>query len=332
MVRLEGNQLIFSFPEVHDDAELRITFQRTLRIPDDGRDYPLPPGLGAFPIAHVDDHADRVPERWREHGGVMLPMYQAEAMWLAFDAEYPMAVKIAAGKINAVTGAAWNQALHHDPQDYLVTPPQPWLDGFVVEKGMIRQFVAMPLGAGYTAEEQVTGEAEHGGLQILVHPLRAKVWEALRPAMREARLRRRAAFFSLASSAPDMGLGAGGRMRQEIYRDRRPFSDWDTTVSARCFVHLANSMLWRGITGTQPPRTPATAREYARRGLPWFDFYAEGETAVEAGRKLAGLKTVAEIGTGKGEAPLPENESVDTPNVVKLGWWKRRMKVRDGEF
>ena len=33
---------------------------------------------------------------------------------------------------------------------------------------MIRQFVAMPLGAGYTAEEQITGEAEHGGLQIVV--------------------------------------------------------------------------------------------------------------------------------------------------------------------
>ncbi len=29
---------------------------------------------------------------------------------------------------------------------------------------MIRQFVAMPLGEGYTAEEQLTGEAQHGGL------------------------------------------------------------------------------------------------------------------------------------------------------------------------
>ena len=44
-----------------------------LRIPDDNRDYPLPPGLGTIPLNHVDDHADRVPETWRKHGGVFLP-------------------------------------------------------------------------------------------------------------------------------------------------------------------------------------------------------------------------------------------------------------------
>src|ERR1041385_6078462 len=31
------------------DCALQIRFQRTLRIPDDGRTYPLPAGLGLFP-------------------------------------------------------------------------------------------------------------------------------------------------------------------------------------------------------------------------------------------------------------------------------------------
>jgi hypothetical protein len=31
----------------------------------------------------------------------------------------------------------------------VVLPEQPWLDGYCVEKGYIRQFVAMPLGEGY---------------------------------------------------------------------------------------------------------------------------------------------------------------------------------------
>ena len=57
------------------------------------------------------------------------------------------------------------------------SPEQPWLDGFCVDKGVIRQFVAMPLGGGYTAEEQVTGKTEYGGLQILVHPMRRDVFE-----------------------------------------------------------------------------------------------------------------------------------------------------------
>ena len=32
MITLEGNQLVFRFPEVHEDAICSINFQRTLRI------------------------------------------------------------------------------------------------------------------------------------------------------------------------------------------------------------------------------------------------------------------------------------------------------------
>jgi hypothetical protein len=170
MVELIDDALTFSFPDVHPKARLRIAFQRTLRIPDDGTTYPLPPGLGDFPLRHVDDFGARVPVAWGAHGGVMLPMYQSEAMWLHFasdvigmQAPYPFVVKMAAGKIDAVTGAAWSQDLGVRPQNYVVVPEQPWLDGFAVAKDTIRQFVAIPLGGGYTAEEQITGAAEHGG-------------------------------------------------------------------------------------------------------------------------------------------------------------------------
>ena len=157
MIELKQDELSFSFPEVHPDAKLSLNLQRTLRIPDDGDDYPLPPGLGAFPLRHVDDFATRLPELWKKHGGVMLPMYQSEALWLSLSGHYPFAVKIATGKINAITGESWTDGIHRDPQDYMVTPDQPWLDGYCVEKGTIRQFVAMPLGGGYTVEEQITG-------------------------------------------------------------------------------------------------------------------------------------------------------------------------------
>jgi hypothetical protein len=71
MIELRNNTLEFSFPDVHPEAKLQIGFQRTLRIPDDGKDYPLPPGLGRFSIKHVDDFAKEVPQLWLEHGGVM---------------------------------------------------------------------------------------------------------------------------------------------------------------------------------------------------------------------------------------------------------------------
>jgi hypothetical protein len=140
MIELKHDSLVFSFPDVHPQAELTIDFQRTLRIPDDGNDYPLPPGLGKFPIEHVDDYGDRLPERWKKQGGVMFPMYQSEALWLNFNSDYikdrgtdyPFAIKVAAGKINAVTGDSWTDWLQRTPQDYMVSTEQPWLDGFSV--------------------------------------------------------------------------------------------------------------------------------------------------------------------------------------------------------
>lgn len=105
-VSIVANSLHFSCPGVHAEASLDIRFQRTLRLPDDERDYPLPPGLGEFPLCPVEQCAGRVPNAWQQRGGAVLPMYQAEAMWLNFLrwTPYPFALKIAAGKINAITG------------------------------------------------------------------------------------------------------------------------------------------------------------------------------------------------------------------------------------
>src|SRR5216684_3833318 len=83
-----------------------VAFHRTLRVPDDGRDYPLPAGLGTFPVRRVADFRNRVPSPWRRHGGVFLPVYQRETMWLGFEGASwrPNAVKVGLGGINALTG------------------------------------------------------------------------------------------------------------------------------------------------------------------------------------------------------------------------------------
>ena len=329
MIELKRDTLRFSFPEVHKDAKLEVHFQRTLRIPDDGRTYPLPPGLGRFPVRHVDDYAAKMPESWIRHGGVFLPMYQSEALWICFGGGYPFAVKVAAGKIDAVTGKPWSDGIHRNPQDFLSIPRQPWLDGYCVEKGTIRQFVAMPLGSGYTAEEQITGEAEFGGLQILAYPLKAEFYRE------EASLSMAAmpdACFSVAAASFDMGLAPGGKMRQTIFEDHRPLSHWDTDHGSRCFVHIANSLAWRAITDQDPPTTPLTSKEYARHGLPWFDYYGGEGGALEGSAVLKGLKSVFQMGKEKGESPLPENESVEPGTVVRLGPKITPDQVREGRF
>jgi hypothetical protein len=140
-----------------------ITFQRTLRIPDDGRTYPLPPGLGAFPLRLVRNYASRVPAGWAARGGVFLPMYQREAMWLSFGGE-PHALKVGVGKVCAVSGERWRDGLRAAPQNYVVVGPQPWLDGIASGTGTIRQFVAMPLGLGYTVEGQIAPTSKLAGV------------------------------------------------------------------------------------------------------------------------------------------------------------------------
>ena len=342
MVELIGDGLRFSFPEVHPTAALRIGFQRTLRIPDTGKTYPLPPGLGRFPVRHVDDFAASVPPAWSAHGGVMLPMYQAEALWIHFEREpmeerdrgYPFAVKIAAGKINAVTGTAWSNDLGDEPQDYLVAPPQPWLDGFAVEKGVIRQFVAMPLGNGYTAEEQITGAAEHGGLQIIVYPMKRDAFERHFPRRERLMVEETASIHAIrptrAMATASMGLAPGGRMKQEIYDDPFGIDDCDRGSRSRWFVHLLNTMVWEAVTGAKPPAPPPTAAQYARHGLPWFEYYSD-TPALGGAEALARLKSVIQLAREKGQVVLPENEDAAIDHVVRLSD-RRPAEIRDGVF
>ena len=320
MITLKDDNLEFRFPEVHRDARCTIEFQRTLRIPDDDRDYPLPPGLGHFPLRHIDDFPRRLPEQWRRRGGVIMPMHQAEAMWIAFggDSGYPFAVKIATGKICAISGDTWVNHLNKDPQDFVVLPEQPWLDGYCVEKGVIRQFVAMPLGRGYTVEEQLTGAARHGGLQIVVYPMKRKRYKQLMA--RESGWRRfphmQDAVCCVAQEP--MGLAPGGRMRQEIYDDPYGLDAWDRKHSRRCFVTIANSAQWMAITGERPPTLPPSAKHYTEAGLPWFEWYGEDAAAIDGARKLKKLASVAQLGKKKGEQPLLGNESVEVTRVVGL--------------
>lgn len=344
MINLRDDTLLFSFPDVHPQAKLHIEFQRTLRIPDDHKNHFLPPGLGCFPVRLVDEYLAGVPAPWVDHGGVMLPMYQSEALWINFSSvgeRYPFAVKIAAGKINAVTGDPWSDGIHRDPQDYMIAPHQPWLDGFAVEKGVIRQFVAMPLGSGYSAEEQLTGKAEFGGLQVIAYPMKREVWEKRqRERERESNMLFRmveedlptvtSSSLDFGIIAADMSLAPGGKMRQEIFDDPFRLDDWDLEHSARCFVHLTNSMIWHQITGEHPPTVPLTAKEYSDAGLPWFDFYDEKATALPGSEKLEGLKSVREMGEEKGEMPLPENQSVTVSKVHEIRRGMERDQVREG--
>ena len=342
MPTLENDRLVFRFPQIEGDANFSIYFQRTLRIPDTETTYSLPPGLGSFPVRHAEDFSSNLPPETNSRGGVILPMWQAEAMWIGFsnrgpdwDFDFPVAIKVAAGKINAVTGKPWRPELHRRPQDYMVSPQQPWLDGFAVEKGVIRQFLAMPLGDGYSVEEQVTGEAEWGGLQISVTPLKAEIWKKKRAAWEKERERRPRVFGfaeqTVLHSRPrylsSMAMGAGGRMRQEIYPDTFNVGDWDVEATDRTFVTLVHAKDWKTLTGEVAPNEPPAAREYSEAGLPWFEYFGKDQDALPGSATLAGVKSVAKMFKKLTGSAMPQSSDIVTKAPTAIGPGARKARV-----
>lgn len=104
-------------------------------------------------------------------------------MWINFKStSKPFVIKVFTGGVNVVSGETMTDSpeatqrrltkLSKDQsiQDYVVTPSQLWIDGIANEEGLVRQFVAVPLGSGYSVEAQITGEEVHGGLQFQVIP------------------------------------------------------------------------------------------------------------------------------------------------------------------
>jgi hypothetical protein len=181
-VRCSDSQLV-----INDD--LRIGFCRTLRIPEDGRTHNLPAEFGLFPLQNVAAYSTKLRKSnnpsladMAKKSGVFFTMYQREAMWISFRvsqkkpiSEY--AIRVFAGGINVVSGRKWDdpEPLPKRKQDYIVVPPQEHLDGIAVGSDTVIQFVAMPIGSGYSIEKQMTGKEDVGGLQLEVIPTTSKL-------------------------------------------------------------------------------------------------------------------------------------------------------------
>lgn len=66
---LQGDAIL-----INDD--LRITFNRTIRVPDNQQTSCLSPFLGSFPLRAVSKHVETLPAYMATKGGVFLPMFR----------------------------------------------------------------------------------------------------------------------------------------------------------------------------------------------------------------------------------------------------------------
>lgn len=300
----------------------QVSFMRTLRVSETGLNA-LPPGFGRFPVRNVAHLGNAAPLAMRQRGGVALPMYQCEALWMHFSCSVPVAVQIGAGLRCAVTGGAWAERLRRRPQNYVNAQEQPWLDGFKTAAGEVRQFVAAPLGKGATVEEQLSDAPPVGGIQVQVWELTPEAFARWhKQSSREETYGPMICYSStdrtIRESSP-MGLGAGGRIRQEIYRDTFQSSDWRDEPSARAWVHLVAANEWTALTGEPRPATPVNTDAYVRAGLPWYDYFNADLEDVAPSEALAGVQTVEQVLNGGTFAPGAWTVSPSDARVIGYG-------------
>jgi hypothetical protein len=272
-----------------------VAFQRTLRVPEDGKVYPLPPGLGRLPVTVLD-----VPALGTQSSGFAIPLHQREAMWLAFGGSWwhPHAVQVSVGGINAIDGATWPAELSSNPQNYIVTPTQPWLDGINAGAGHVRQFVALPLDDPRTIEAQLSGSGKVGGLQLRVFPPkpgRFPECEPPRPPIKRA-------------GVASMGLGAGGKIAQRIYTDPHGLETWDTSRPMTLWIQILNSIQFRFLTGVQAPPSVITSETYTKYHLPWFEPYDEDQKALAQSDLLASVVPTGGSSESEKTVSVPEKD------------------------
>ena len=70
-------------------------------------------------------------------------------------------------------------------------------------------------------------------------------------------------------------------------------------------------MVWRDITGEEPPPTPISSSLYTEYGFPWFDLYDEGKGDIAGSKTLGGVKTIKDIDKGKGFGTQQDDTTVD---------------------
>jgi len=294
-----------------------------MRVPDNGKTYPLPTGLGQLALRSVDDFSETAPVRWMQKGGVILPLARSEAIWIWLSSRYRFAVKIGAGMVNLLSGEAWSSDFRRQPQNYLVAPGPPWGENDEV----LRSYVALPFGTVDPAEDPCAHAADADGIQLQVAPMCAESHYRtegaffLPPTIKE--------FFIKLIFAPLISaqLSENGRRderleqrnlaeehldpvldemsRPEMLEDPYEFAEWDQTQTVRCFVHPCNSSGWRQITGTNSPHPPLSAKDYHEAGIPWFDDYRDD---------------------GK---PILEDSSITPDRIAQSGNPRRHGEIRE---
>lgn len=100
--------------------------------------------------------------------------------------------------------------------------------------------------------------------------------------------------YARSANISQMGIAAGGTVKQDIYPDEYDPESWNTENIKLVNVQIVNSVVFEEVTGMAAPETPIGPETYASLGLPFFDLYSEERPSTVSG-DFSGVKTVSEM-------------------------------------
>ncbi|KAF3935165.1 hypothetical protein ABW20_dc0107363 [Dactylellina cionopaga] len=359
-LRLDGNSTTVIL-----DRDLKISFRRTIRIPDNQETNDLPPDLGAMKVTNVKHVSSWLSESMRDKGGLLLPMHDG--------------VNIISGEPeteNSATNLRRRELVSQGRsiQDYIVLPGQMWLDSIAHRPGEFKQFVTPPFKKELTVEAQFASAEHHGCLRfeitpevegynhferpdgdlvrLFIHVLTGKLivtfatsnWqlgavaEAIRdqediPAdlqrlifgrrkldpfrtlsdyniqdgsklyllvqLPESRNRQRV---SRTDAAAEMGLAAGGVIKQYIIKDNLKSDQWDRSKTFGINVQMLNARLYDTIISGPDPNVPiSNDDDSSGSSVARFVEDMEPSDIIPILTNLKGFKSIGEMEAELGE-------------------------------
>jgi hypothetical protein len=174
-------------------------------------------------------------------------------MWIIFTSKNNFAIKVYAGGVNCITGKSINAledasqaSMLETEQDYVVSPSQRWLDGIATAAGRVRQFVAAPIGSGFSIEAQMSKTEDIAGLQFDVTPCRLMKIFVKTVTGRTIRVETSGPQMSikeLRTLIINMGLECREPIAPRLECTGRPLDDGQSTL---CMVEIRSDSLQRG--------------------------------------------------------------------------------------
>jgi hypothetical protein len=257
--------------------QLTVKFQHPPRPPDNAKIYVFSAGLEELPLCPATDFPGTLPASWLKQTAFLMPMNPSDAFLIRFTANYPFALKVTVGNLDALTREASLFGLQKEPRNYLV------VSGESTANGITERSFVLPLDAGCAVNEQFFADQKIGRIDLQICPLRVEsyfseevahsiprtlreffAWFVYGPSnhakwaeMMRAEERQRTECSTDESGAILLGRKFEDEFDPQLIEeltDLREVADWDQTQSNCCSIHVCNSSVWHQITGTNPPQ------------------------------------------------------------------------------